>query len=487
MSKENKFSIISNFINTSLNNYDNRETALIGLKKISTFLTDHHYQLSPDMMIDLITKNTLFNKIISIVVKNYYQKIVDGYSEYIFDDNFIIDTITSYCMLNSIDIKDAPDESPKVYFDELAASDSLKTYLSEISHYPLLKTSEEKELLLAIRNGNLEAKEKFIKCNLKLVVKVAKRYYNQGLTLLDLIQEGNIGLITAIDHYNPEKGFKFSTYAIYWIKQSIIRAIDNKGRNVRIPTHTKILLCKYQKTYKLLESKLLREPTTEELANELNLSIKNINLLKSIMDDTISLNISINEEDDELAYLIPSDEPTPEEIVIDRTLAPVVDNFLKNCHLKERELEIIKYRYGFYNHRIYTLEELGTMFGVSKERIRQIESYAINALRKENNIKELALYTSAPVAAIEYINNRVIQTKYYQSPYKSSKEKNHISNIDNLNTLANKYTQAQIKEALEELTPEEIIAIDNQTNLYQEALSKLNRILSHKNRLTKKK
>ena len=267
----------------------------------------------------------------------------------------------------------------------------IKVYLKGISQYTLLTKEEEVELAKAAAKGNQAAKEKLINHNLRLVVSIAKRYMGRGLTLLDLIQEGNMGLIKAVDKYDVSKGFKFSTYATYWIKQAISRAIMDQARNIRIPVHIIELMSNIKKAERDFQQAHGREPKDAEVAAALNIEVKKVKEAHTWMKDTTSLDIMVgDDEDTTIGSFIEDESATPAFTAIeenDRTAA--IRNILDT--LNDREKTVIMRRFGIDLDRAETLDEIGKELGLSKERIRQIEAAALRKLRnprRANLLKE---------------------------------------------------------------------------------------------------
>ena len=268
-------------------------------------------------------------------------------------------------------------------------SDSINMYLKEIRQFPLLTAEEEKELLEKIAKGDMSARNKLVESNLRLVVSIAKKYQNNGLSLMDLIQEANIGLLIAVEKFEPERGYRFSTYASWWIKQTISRALDNKSKMIRMPAYVVEGVNKMKNAEKILTIKLGREPTIEEIANEMALSVDKVKKLRDSCKEVSSLDISVGDDEEiTLGELIADTSSlTPEENMDIQAKEEMLDTILGT--LEERESEIIKHRYGLADGEPKTLEEVGQIFGLTKERIRQIEAKALRKLRNPFRAKLL--------------------------------------------------------------------------------------------------
>ncbi|HEY9715740.1 MAG TPA: RNA polymerase sigma factor RpoD [Chroococcales cyanobacterium] len=280
-----------------------------------------------------------------------------------------------------------------VYLDDDVADDSVRLYLREIGKIPLLSAEEELELAHRVVRGDKGAKDKMAEANMRLVVSIAKRYVGRGLDLLDLIQEGNTGLLRAVEKFDPDKGFKFSTYATWWIRQAITRAIADQARTIRIPVHMVETINKLLRTQRRLTQELNREPTNEEIAKAMEIDVDKVEHIMKIKQDISSLDASIrdDEEDSVLADFIEDDETiTPEESATGQLLKEQVKDMLSA--LTEREQKILKLRFGLEDGKSHTLEEVGQEFSVTRERIRQIEAKALAKLRKHRDAKKLHDY-----------------------------------------------------------------------------------------------
>ena len=268
--------------------------------------------------------------------------------------------------------------------------DALEIYLREIRHFPLLSFEEEKKLFNDFKlNNNTEAKDKIIKSNLRLAVSIAKRYQNNGLTLLDLIQEANLGLLIAVNKFEIEKGYRFSTYASWWIKQTLSRALDNKSRTIRIPAYLVENYNKLKTAEQSLTIKLERFPSAAELAVEMGIAPEKVKYIQDSFKDISSLDTPMGEDDeDSIGDLIAdTDILTPEQNIDIRARSEMLEAVLAT--LETREKEVIQYRYGLVDEEPKTLEEIGRIYGVTKERIRQIEAKALRKLRNPLRAKML--------------------------------------------------------------------------------------------------
>ncbi|MEO3947413.1 RNA polymerase sigma factor RpoD [Gorillibacterium sp. CAU 1737] len=268
-------------------------------------------------------------------------------------------------------------------------NDPVRMYLKEIGRVPLLSAEEEIELAKRIGNGDEEAKRRLAEANLRLVVSIAKRYVGRGMLFLDLIQEGNMGLIKAVEKFDHEKGFKFSTYATWWIRQAITRAIADQARTIRIPVHMVETINKLIRVSRQLLQELGREPMPEEIAKEMDLSTEKVREIMKIAQEPVSLETPIGEEDDShLGDFIEDQEAlAPADAAAYELLKEQLEDVLDT--LTEREENVLRLRFGLDDGRTRTLEEVGKVFGVTRERIRQIEAKALRKLRHPSRSKRL--------------------------------------------------------------------------------------------------
>ena len=285
------------------------------------------------------------------------------------------------------------EEEPLVDPVELAAEfnldDPVRMYLKEIGQIPLLSADEEQELARRVVDGDQSAKNKLTEANLRLVVSIAKKYSGRGLHILDLIQEGNTGLIRAVDKFDYTKGNKFSTYATWWIRQAITRAIADQARTIRVPVHMVEVINKATRCNRKLVQELGREPTLEEIADELNLPIEKIIEANRTAADTLSLDTPVGDEEDTTigSFVEDDNTPGPADATSNALLAEALSDILNT--LTQREADVLRLRFGMYDGKTHTLEEVGQIFGVTRERIRQIENKAIRKLRHPSRAKKI--------------------------------------------------------------------------------------------------
>lgn len=280
----------------------------------------------------------------------------------------------------------------QTYLDDIA-DDSVRLYLREIGKIPLLNAEEELELAKRVVAGDKDAKDQMAEANMRLVVSIAKRYVGRGLDLLDLIQEGNTGLLRAVEKFDPDKGFKFSTYATWWIRQAITRAIADQARTIRIPVHMVETINKLLRTQRRLTQEFNREPTNAEIAKEMEIDEAKVEHIMKIKQDISSLDASIRDDEEESVladFIEDEDTITPEESATGQLLKEQVKDMLGA--LTEREQKILKLRFGLEDGKQHTLEEVGQEFSVTRERIRQIEAKALAKLRKHKDARKLHDY-----------------------------------------------------------------------------------------------
>ena len=292
------------------------------------------------------------------------------------------------------DNPDGADDTPIILDDEdltkdVNINDPVRMYLKEIGRIPLLSSEEEAEVSLAVENGDDSARNKLAESNLRLVVSIAKRYVGRGLLFLDLIQEGNIGLMKAVEKFDYGKGYKFSTYATWWIRQAITRALADQARTIRVPVHMVETINKMARIQRQMTLELNREPTEEEVAKKMGISVEKVREVMKISQDPVSLETPIGEEDDShLGDFVPDERTmSPEEYATNEILKEEINEVLST--LQPREQQVLELRFGLIDGTCYTLEEVGKRFNVTRERIRQIEAKALRKLRHPSRAKKL--------------------------------------------------------------------------------------------------
>jgi len=321
------------------------------------------------------------------------------------EDVSMLDEVFDYLLSHGVEIKEE-DESVSIleniigdpHEDDIMdgldqiSDDSVRMYLREIGRIPLLKTEDEIRLAKRIEKGDQLAKRQLAEANLRLVVSIAKKYIGRGLSLLDAIQEGNTGLMRAVEKFDYKKGYKFSTYATWWIRQAITRAIADQARTIRIPVHMIETINKLIRVQRQLVQDLGREPTPEEIAQEMGIEVEKVEHIIKISQETVSLESPVGEESDsKLGDFIEDDKNlSPEENAIYQLLKGDVDRFLQV--LAPREQKVLKMRFGLETGRTHTLEEVGKEFGVTRERIRQIEAKALQKLKKSEQSDNIHNY-----------------------------------------------------------------------------------------------
>lgn len=273
--------------------------------------------------------------------------------------------------------------------EDIPLTDPVRMYLREIGKVPLLTPLQEVELAKRVENGESEAKQKIVDANLRLVVSIAKKYIGRGMLFLDLIQEGNLGLIRAVEKFDYRKGFKFSTYATWWIRQAITRAIADQARTIRVPVHMVETINKMVRISRQLVQRQGREPTDEEIAKEMEIEEGKVEDIRRIAQLPVSLETPIGEEEDSQLgdFIEDRDLPSPEESAAGHLLREQIESMLDA--LSDREREVLYFRFGLEDGRSYTLEEVGKRFGVTRERIRQIEAKALRKLRHPSRSRKL--------------------------------------------------------------------------------------------------
>ena len=368
--------------------YDNKDINYVNkLNNIGEFIENNNITTKEEKLIDDIEELRLILENIVSLSKDVTESITSNKALELYD---------IYCVNNNIEMDIELDEFEYFVNDNTSDFDNLKLYFADInSKYRKLTKEEQVELINRYKNGDTKAFDTLIECNLKLVVCIGLKFLNRGLELSDLIEEGNIGLINAINKFDATKNTKFSTYATYWIKQNISKAIASKSRTVRLPFHLHEKLDKFYKAITKLSKELNREPEVFEIAKEMNISEEKVIEYYNISLDTVSINSIVGDEDTELEYFIEDKNENVENNYINKDLSEHIKKLLEKANLTDKEKTIIKLRYGFYG-RVYKLEEIGKMFNCTRERIRQIENHVLRILKNSDYIKHLVNYLDNP-------------------------------------------------------------------------------------------
>lgn len=462
---DKSFVVINNLIDKEFKECKSYNDSIENLKTIEKIFKKLNYIPNPDITMKLIDENLLLSETIKIIVNNDLDIITNGETNKIFDNDTIILIIESYCMMNNIKIQESEEDNEE--FEENIINyegetiDIVKLYFNEISRRKLLTLDEEIRLTRRIKDGDEEARKIFIESNLRLVVSVAKKHLNQGLSFLDLIQEGNIGLMKAVDKFDSSKGYRFSTYATWWIRQGITRAISNKSRNVRIPVYLHRRINKFNKVAKELEMKYGREAKIEEIANELKISVKYAQEIYQYKNDSISINLLVGDDkDNELGNIISSKNIGPDEQAMTDLMKFQVKQLLEKCNLKPVEKKVILLRFGF-NNTPMTLGEIGNIYNISRQRVNQIEASALMKLRKYKNITDFAGYMENPKEAI---NNIEIYRKEYRNSGRITKsflkdvrrEKEDDNMVKTIYEYFKNYSKEEVDKVLSTLSEESL-------------------------------
>ena len=424
------------------------------LEKVCNFLKRIGYDLKVEQIKNILANVPIVNKAIKNLVNKYIEFINNGEMDRISEIPLILMLLEVYC--DEHDIKTIPDEI-SLTTKESRSLEATRMYLRDIN-LPLLSKSDELKYAIRNKNGDLKAREILIERNLKLVVSIAKRYLGRGLDFLDLIQEGNIGLMTAIEKYEPDKGYKLSTYATWWIRQGITRSIAYKGSTIRVPVHIYEKQKKYFMTRNKLEKELEREPKLEEIAIEMNMSIDKVTQLATTVPNLTSIDSKIgDDEDTELGNFIPDDRVEIESAYIDKDLRSQVMDLLDRCNLSDKEKDVLILRFGLNGNKALTLEEIGKIYKITRERIRQIEAKALQKIRKSRYIKSFAIYMNKPNRAIEYIDE---SRKLRKAPKEAKEEIIPLVNV----------TYIEISKIANDIIPNLKEIIEGLPSLEQEVL-----------------
>lgn len=481
------FDIINNYINQEFSKDIDYNSAINSFDKLENFLDLCECSLTLDIIERLVKENSLINKLLITIYEVDREDIFNDSYEGTYND-LVVYFIQMFCKVHNIKIK----ENEIKYSDmgAFASRSSTDIYLREIQNYKLLTREEELDMIKRYKSGEIEVRDEFLSRNLKLVVSIAKKYLGRGVALIDLIQEGNMGLMKALDEFDLSRECRFSTYATNWIKSYITRYIAGKSRNISLPNHFFYELGIFRKVYTNLEKQLDRKPTISELADKTGKNKDVVLRYFDYLNDTKSLSDKVGDEDDtEFSYFIPSSDESLETIAIKKDLSSGLTELLNKCHLKPRELEVLMLRYGLNGDDPLTLEEIGRKYNLTRERVRQMESSALMRIRRSPYVKLFAEYTSNPAKSME--NIKKMREAYIDNPRSfkkdiiSEEERKPVPRAKNIYTIFSNsgYTKEELDIAINELSEEEIELLKSR---YGEDLTEMPTIRNKRNEYTKK-
>ena len=391
--------IISSYLDVKVPKVDSYESSMKAFKKLDSFFSKYDFFMGRELLIDLLSNNEKFSSMTSYILKEKEKDIALGKSEDIFDSDFLIYTVKTYFELHGMPIKERKEEIDMIGFDSSSDLDIVSLYINELNA-PLLSEDEEKALLVKIKQGDMEAREKFIESNLRLVVSVAKKFLGRGVPFLDLVQEGNLGLMKAIDKFDLSYDVRFSTYAVYRIKMFVSKAIADQSRNIRVPISRQDELYSYMTKIDNLEKKFGMNLSIDEISMMLGKSVDKIRELESLKNDTVSINALVGKDNDtELGDFLSTSESIEDE-VIDSFLPEQIMDLLKKSKLSEREKDVLLSRFGIGRSHVWQLKELSKKYGVSKAWIGQVELNALEKLRRLKSIEQFSVYMDNPDLAL---------------------------------------------------------------------------------------
>ena len=381
----NVLKLLNNYID-NINIDDDYISLNEEMEELEKFFQKNDIYLTNDVALYLINNNKI-NTILQRIIKRNLssnKKVVENR----FENDFLIQLIEIYCKETGLELTEKSEASS----EKISLTDEVEMYLKEIKKIPLLSVEEEKKLAIGVKNGDDLARKKFIESNLRLVVSIAKQYSGKGLSFLDLVHEGNYGLIKAVDRFDPERGYKFSTYATWWIKEAILDFIYANCKMVKLPDEVYSSMKKVRKATEELEKALKREPTLDEIADKMGLSYKEVLKIYNYEKEVTSLNSKIgDDEDTEVVDFIPSNDDV-EDVVVKDSLKDAINNLLDKCNLSKREIDVLTYLYGLNSKSKLSLEQIGKKLSLTRERIRQIQAGALNKIRHSVHVKELEVY-----------------------------------------------------------------------------------------------
>ncbi len=442
---------INEFINDKFDDFSDYSTCLKEMSRLYNFLRSHKCILMIDSIIYLLDHNFKFSNCTKTIFEKNKAQIIKGRMDYVIRNNLLRDVIDTYCMVNSIEIEE---DIIDYNVGESESLNGLDLYYRDIGSYKLMDYDEEQALARKYKAGDEAAKEEFITRNLRLVVSIAKHYQGRGLSLEDLIGYGNLGLLKAVEKFDPDRGLKFSTYAITWIRQSVTRGIYDTADEIRIPVYLNSDIAKYNRTERVLTTELMREPTEEEIASKMGITQDKVERIKSAKVKPVSLNTLIGEDEDlEMGALIPDPSVDVENDALLSSLRDSVAYLKDHSHLSKREKKVIYYRFGFDRGIIYTLEYIGKKYNITRERVRQIERKALRKLGATALMEDYDSYMDTPEETLAHL--RRLRAELAVRFSCSDGEINYPQNGKTVYEYFEKYTEEEVHEMIASLSPKE--------------------------------
>lgn len=453
--------VINNYINSNIEDNICDNNILQEFNKFIAFFSKYKYTPTPYVFKDLYDNNKKLKNVLDALYKKYENVIVSGGVSPITQNNIGVDIIELYCMINDIEIEETEQNDNQASY----YSSAERIYITEIIKIPVLTREQEEQLAYKILDNDENARKKLIESNLRLVLKVANKYRWSKEPILDLIQEGNLGLIKATEKYDVSKGFRFSTYAVWWIKQSIDRYLESHSRSIRIPVYVTEEINKLKIKIDKITKATGKAPTVDELANELKVSRKKILDLFEYSQGIKSLNDNVNSQDEdasELGDFIESPDETPEELYENNSLKVEISKVLEKSDLTDREKNVIILRFGLSGDEEKTLQEVGDIYNITRERVRQIEAKALYKLRNTKAKRRLSDYTDNPTRSSENLDklrSRHLKEKKYKTylneEFSKEEEYDNMGKARSIYDIFYDYTEEQVNTTISHLTEDE--------------------------------